>query len=111
MIFTLRTSLGGDLVLGTPTTMEGGSAIVKIPATGSEHLKITAAFEGGNGLAYAEASSEITAPGLPMEHQPGALSAPTAPPTLALALLVVLGGVWATYGFVVYQVVRIRRAR
>jgi hypothetical protein len=45
-----------------------------------------------------------------MEHQLGPLSAPTAPPALALALLVVLGGVWATYGFVVYQVVRIRRA-
>lgn len=111
VIFTLRTSLGGDLALGTPTTIKNGSAVLKIPATGSEKLKVTTAFEGGNGLAYAEASSEITAPGLPMEHQPGALSAPAAPPTLALALLVVLGGVWAAYGFVVYQVVRIRRAQ
>jgi hypothetical protein len=109
VIFTLRTSLGGDLVLGTPTTMESGSAVVKIPATGSEKLKVTAAFEGGNGLAYAEASSEISAPGLPMQHPPGALADPTAPPALALALLVVLGGVWATYGFVTYQVVRICR--
>jgi hypothetical protein len=110
VIFTLRTSLGGDLVLGAPTTMDSGSAVVKIPATGSERLRVTAAFEGGNGLAYGEASSEIIAPGPPMEHRPGALSAPTAPPTLALTLLVVLGGVWATYGYVVYQVVRIRRA-
>ncbi len=110
VIFTLHTSLGGDLVLGAPTTMEGGSAVLKIPATGSEKLRITASFEGGYGFAYAEASSETTAPGLPMRHEPGPLSAPTAPPALALALLVVLGGVWATYGFVVYQIVRIRRS-
>jgi hypothetical protein len=111
VIFTLRTSLGGDLVLGTPTTIQNGSAVLKIPATGSETMNVTAAFEGGNGLAYAEASKEIIAPGAPMEHQPGALSTPSAPPALALALLVVLGGVWVTYGFVVHQVVRIRQAQ
>lgn len=109
VIFTLHTSLGGDLVLGSPTTMQDGSAVVKIPATGGEHLQVTALFEGGNGLAYAEAANTITASGPPMQHQPGALSAPTAPPALALALLIVLGGVWATYGFVGYQVLRIRR--
>jgi len=107
--FTLHTVLGGDLVLSTPTTMENGSAVVKIPARGSEQVKVTASFEGGNGFAYAEASGEIAAPGQPMEHQPSALSAPTAPPVLALALLMVLGGVWATYGYVVYQVICIRR--
>ncbi len=110
VIFSLRTSLGGDLMLGAPTTIENGSAALKIPATASERLRVTAAFEGGNGLAYTEATSEITVPGLPMQHLPGPLSTATAPPTLALALLVVLGGVWATYGFVVYQVVRIRRS-
>ena len=108
VIFTLHTSLGGDLTLGSPTSMEGGSAVIKISATGSEKLRITASFEGGNGFAYVEASGEITAPGLPMRHEPGPLSAPTAPPALALALLVVLGGVWATYGYVVYQIAHIR---
>ena len=110
VIFMVRTSLGGDLVFGAPTTMENGSAVVKIPATGGARLKVTAIYEGGSGFAYSETSGEIISPGLPMEHRPGGLSAPTAPPALALALLVVLGGVWATYGFVVYQIVRIRRS-
>ena len=110
VIFILRTSLGGDLVLGTPTTIKNGSAVIKIPATGIESLKVTAAFEGGNGLAYAEASREITVPGVKMMHPLAALSEPTAPPALALALLVVLGGVWLTYGYVVYQIARIRRS-
>mgnify|MGYP000280096466 CR=1 FL=1 len=109
IVFTQRTALGGDLVLGRPTTMEDGGAVVKIPATGSEAIRVTAAFEGGDGLAYAEAYGEITAPGQPMAHQPGPLAAPTAPPALALTLLIVLGGVWTTYGFVVVQLVRIRR--
>jgi len=66
-------------------------------------------FQGGNGLAYAEASREVSISGLKMTHPLEPLSAPTAPPALALALLVVLGGVWATYAFVVYQVASLRR--
>ena len=48
-------------------------------------------------------------PGTKMMHPVDPLSAPSAPPALALALLVVLGGVWATYCFVVYQILRIQR--
>jgi len=62
--------------------MENGSAVVKIPATGSERVKVTASFVGGDRLAYAEVIEAVTAPDLSMEHRPGALSAPTAPPTL-----------------------------
>ncbi len=105
----LRTSLGGDLVLANPTTMEDGSAAVKIPTSGAGTMRITAYFEGGNGLAYAEARGEISVPGAAVVHQPGALASPSAPPALALALLVVLGGVWATYAYVAYQLARIRR--
>ncbi len=76
----------------------------------SSKLTVTAAFEGGNGPAYVEATSEITTLGLPMQHPLCALSALAAPLALILALLVALGCVWATHGFVDYQVVRIRRA-
>ncbi len=107
--FVLHTSVGGDLVLGTPKTIDNGSAVLKIPATGAENVRVTASFDGGNGLAYAETTREMTGPGMKMMHRIDPLSAPTAPPALALALLVVLGGVWATYSFVVYQVIRIRR--
>lgn len=109
IVFTRRTTLGGDLVLGRPTTMENGSAVVKIPATGGETIKVTAAFEGGGGLAYSEDEQAITVPGPVMEHELGPLAAPTPPPVLALILLVVLGGVWAAYGFVVVQLVGLRR--
>ena len=107
--FVLHTSVGGDLILGTPKTIGNGSAVLKVPATGEESIQITASFEGGNGLAYAETTQEMAMPAMKMTHPIDPLSAPTAPPALALALLVVLGGVWATYCFVVYQVIRIRR--
>ncbi len=109
VVFVLHTSVGGDLVLGTPKTIGTGSAVLKVPATGAESVRVTASFEGGNGLAYAETTQEMAMPGTKMTHPIDPLSAPTAPPALALALLVVLGGVWATYSFVVYQVIRIRR--
>lgn len=107
--FILTTQFGGELVLDTPTTMEDGSAVVRIPATGANAMRITAYFEGGDGLAYSESQADATLSAGQMEHPLGQLSARTAPPVLALALIVVLGGVWATYGFVVYQVALIRR--
>lgn len=107
--FTLRTSVGGELALAAAATMQDGSAVVRIPATSAEKLQITASFEGNDELGYAQASGEITVPGAPMEHPLGALSMPTAPPVMAMTLLVVLGGIWATYGFVVFQMFRIRQ--
>ncbi len=107
--FILHTSVGGDLVLGTPKTIDNGSAVLKIPATGADSVRVTATFDGGNGLAYAETSEELALSSPAMLHPLDPLSTPTAPPALALALLVVLGGVWITYSFVVYQVIRIRR--
>lgn len=108
VVFSLRTSVGGDLVLGIPTTIENGSVIVKIPP-GAGTIKVTAEFEGGEGLAYAAASSEIAALGQPVDYRPRPLSSPTPPPTLALLFLLVLGGVWVTYGYVASQVMRFRR--
>lgn len=106
--FVLHTSVGGDLVLGNPKTIDNGSAVLKIPATGAESVRVTASFDGGNGLAYAETSQELALSVPAMAHPLDPLSTPTAPPALALALLVVLGGVWATYSFVVFQIIRIR---
>lgn len=110
VVFTLRTSVGGDLVLGTPTTIENGSAVVRIPASAGRVLSITAEFEGGRGLAYASASSEIEAPGMVAEYQPRALSLPNPPPTLALLFLLLLGGIWITYAYVAKQVMSFRNS-
>lgn len=108
VVFTLRTSVGGDLVLGTPTTIGNGSAVVKILASAGKIVSVTAEFEGGNGLAYAAASSEIEALGRPVEYQPGSLSLPNPPPTLALLFLLILGGIWVTYAYVAREVMRFR---
>lgn len=110
VVFTLRTSVGGDLLLETPTTIENGSAVVKIPASAGKLVSVTAEFEGGGGLAYAAASSEIEAPGQPVEYHPGPLSSPTPSPTLALLFLLLLGAVWVAYAYVAYQVMRFRHS-
>ncbi len=107
--FMLRTSVGGDLLLGTPTTIENGSAVVKIPASAGKLVSITAEFEGGDGLAYAASSSEIEALGEPVEYHPGPLSLPSPPLTLAFLFLFLLGGIWAAYAYVAYQVLRFRQ--
>lgn len=108
VIFSLRTSVGGDLILETPTTIENGSAVVKIPASAGKTLNVTAEFEGGEGLAYAASSDEIETPGQPTEYHPRSLSSPTPSPTLALLFLVLLGGIWVTYGYIAYQAIRFR---
>ena len=46
VVFVLHTSVGGDLVLGTPKTIDKGSAVLKIPATGADNVRVTASFEG-----------------------------------------------------------------
>lgn len=108
VIFTLHTSVGGELVLGTPLTAEDGSAELMIPGTPGQTLRVSASFEGGNGFASSRYQAELTMPGAPAAIPLGALSSPTPPPVLAIVLLVVLGGIWLTYATVVFQVFRIR---
>lgn len=107
--FTLVTSVGGELDLGAPITISDGSAVINIAAAPGQTLKIAAQFEGGSGFGFSETSAEITAPGVAVEHSLGALASPNPPLLLALTLLIVLGGVWATYGSALYQVFRIKR--
>ena len=107
VIFTMLTSVGGELEIGAPITAEDGSAVVMVPALSGQRLEVSAQFAGGGGLSFVQNSAEITMSGAPSAHPLGALSSPTPPPILALILLIVLGGIWATYGLVAYQVFRI----
>lgn len=109
VVFSLRTSVGGDLILESPTTIDNGSAVVKIPAGAGKILSVTAEFEGGSGLAYAADTSEIEAPGQPVEYRPSPLASPSPPPSLALLILLLLGAVWISYAYVAYQVMRFRQ--
>lgn len=108
--FTFTTSVGGELELGAPITIDNGSAVIAIPAIPGQVLKVSAQFEGGGGFGFAETSTEISGPEESVEYVPNALSSPTPPLSLALILFVVLGGVWATFGTVLYQVFRIQRS-
>jgi hypothetical protein len=108
IIFNQQTSVGSELELGTLVTGDDGSALVSIPAVAGQDLEVTAESEGGNGIGFTRVAANLTVPGVPDAHPVGALSSATPPPILALILLIVLGGVWATYGAVVYQVFRIR---
>ncbi len=109
ILFTLATAVGGELELGGPITIENGSAVIAIPAMPGKTLKVTAQFEGGGGFGFAQTSAEISASEESVVYVPSALSSPTPPLSLALILFVVLGGVWAVFGTVLYQVFRIQR--
>jgi len=107
--FVVHTSVGGELEVGAPQTMEDGSVAQLIPAAApGQSLRVTALFDGGNGFGFSQHESTMTMPGLPPAVPLGALSAPTPPPVLALILLIVLASIWAMYGLVVYQVWRFR---
>ena len=107
ILFTLTTAVGGELELGTPITINDGSAVIAIPITPGQILQIAAQFEGEGGLGFSEASTEISGSGEAAEYVPSALASPSPPPLLALILLIVLGGVWAIFGSALYQVFRI----
>jgi len=108
--FTLTTAVGGELELGAPITIDNGSAVIAIPAAPGKVLKVSAQFEGGGGFGFAETSAEISGSEESVKYVPSALSSPTPPLSLALILLVVLGGVWAIFGSVLYQVFQIKRS-
>ena len=110
VIFRLATSVGGELELGAPLTMADGTAVARVPATGQDDVRVTAVYEGGAGRAYAETTESVRVERQPMDHRPPSLSQPTAPPVLAVSLLLVLGGIWSTYAYVVWQVLRLRES-
>ena len=109
VIFKQQTSVGGELELGSIVTTDDGSAVVSIPAVIGQTLYMTAEFDGGNGFGFTRVASSFTVQGIPDPYPIGDLSSATPPFVLALVLFIVLGGIWATYGTVVYQVFLIRK--
>ena len=109
LIFKQLTSVGGELELGTWVTAANGSAVVAIPSMAGQTLEVSAEFAGGNGGGSTQVTANLTLPGLPAALPIGALSSATPPLVLALILVIVLGGVWAAYGSVAYQVFRISK--
>ena len=106
----------GDLKLGEEKTLEDGTAAVAfpkdLPAGENGILHLAAEFKATTALAGARVEQTFTG-GRVIKSQeitlPRALWAPQAPLVLLIVIGAVMGGVWASYGYVVLQILRIRR--
>lgn len=105
--FALRTTLGGKLSLGNFATDENGTATMRYPVGEVPNLTFEASFPaGGENPAVAVAKIEIPA-NQEIPPVPTGFYSPN-PPLVAIALLaLVIGGVWLTYAWVGYQLLRI----
>jgi hypothetical protein len=108
LVFARHTAVGGELALGTVWTSVEGIAELEVPTVPGATVSLGVLSEGGVLHADAEIVMAGTMAGM---HPESPLSTRTAPPVLAVLLLIVVGGVWGTYGAVAYQLVRIRREK
>ena len=103
LTFSLRTSFGW-LPLKTTLTDARGTAYLDYDPVAPGNYTIQVVF--GGDAAYAPSNASVTVV---------AIAGPTSPPpllssgqTIILVIAAVVGGVWATYGFVAFQVLGIR---
>lgn len=103
LTFTLQTTFGW-LPLKTATTDAKGTAYLDYDPVAPGKYTIRVAFDGDAAYAPSNASVTVVASAGPTSPPP-LLSAG---PTIILVIAAVVGGVWATYGFVAFQVLGIR---
>ncbi len=113
----------GRLSLGSFPTDGQGVASVTVPGRRVGLLKVVGEFRGGGGLAASRGEVALDlGPGRPLEERPGIpilgqlspqpnLISPSPPLGLLFLLGLVLGGIWATYGYVFYQLSQIKKGR
>ena len=106
----------GRLVLGTDVTLDDGTAAVPFPADlpgdAQGNLELSAMVQGP--LSQWGASASATLPGgrpkePPVDSFPRALWSPSAPVGLIGAIAILVGGAWAAYLFVAFQLMAIRK--
>ena len=106
----------GVMNVGQEDTLDDGTAAVPfpkgLPGGPQGELQIVAEIKAP--APYAGVRREATLPGGVVVAQendpfPAALWSPRAPLALVLTIVVLLGGVWLTYLYVVVQLVRIRK--
>ena len=96
------------MALGAVWTSVEGIAELEVPTVPGATVSLGVLTEDG----VFHADAEIVMAGTMAGMHPGSpLSTRTPPPVLAVLLLIVVGGVWGTYGVVAYQLVRIRQEK
>jgi hypothetical protein len=115
VVFSVRRTFG-NLIIGTDTTLDDGTAQAKfplgLPGGASGQLQLLADVKPTE--RYTAARAEMTIGGgavIPpvADPFPRAFWAPHAPFWLIVTIVLLLGGVWTTYMFVVAQILAIRR--
>lgn len=108
VVFRRKTTFG-QVTLDTVATDFEGAASTTMPAYPGQRIEVTAEYSGGPGLAPAQAAGTLSLPEGPVPRHLGIYSQVANPWYLA-ALLLVVGGVWSTYGYAFHLVRRIKRA-
>jgi hypothetical protein len=113
--FTIRRTFG-NLIIGTDTTLDDGTAAVAfpsdLPADYDNTLDVIAVIKSP--AQYASVSGEAKIAGgvpfvAPTDPFPRALWAPHAPLPLLITICILLTGVWTTYAFVITQIILIKK--
>lgn len=107
--FARRTAFGwADL--GRVRTGRDGTATVPFFAYDGQEITVTAKFAGDPKWKAAEAQSSLSLPEVPKPLPTGNLFSMYPNPKFVLGLVILVGGVWVTYGWVFFKLTRLRRA-
>ncbi len=112
VILYRQTAMGGEIPVAEATTDAAGTATLQLTAVRGQSLSLAAAYAGGDRWGPAVAEGNVTIPGsAALPPVVSGLTSPTPPLDVVVILLVVVGGVWTVYGYVVYQLFQIARQR
>ena len=105
----IRQTTFGQLTLDTVNTDFEGQAQVTLPTYPGQKILVTAQFPGMPGLAPSQAQATMSLPEVPQPVHLGFYSQ-LPNPWFVLVLVIVIGGVWFTYGIAFHTVRKIRGA-
>ncbi|MHB9145842.1 MAG: Ig-like domain-containing protein [Symbiobacteriia bacterium] len=106
----IRKTTFGRLTLDTVTTDFMGQATVTLPTHAGQQILVTAQYGGGPAFAPSQSQATLTLPAAPAAPTHLGFYSQMPNPWFVLALVIVLGGVWFTYGIAFHTVRQIRRA-
>ncbi len=106
--FYLQTAFGGRMKVGESHTDRRGVATLAYQAAPGQVVRLEAVFGGSTELQASQATASVALSAGEAPKPPGSLITPYPPLVPTLLLILVVSGVWLTYGFVLYQLYRIK---